>query len=70
MGTNMKALIKIGGVFLIVIGILFLMFLRALNDPEVEGESGRISLGTYCLSLIPITLGVVILFLQQKEKSN
>jgi len=57
------------GVFFIIIGVLFFIFLRELNDPEIEGNSGRISLGSYFISIIPITIGVVILFLQ-KEKLN
>lgn len=66
----MKTLKIAGGVFFIIIGILFFIFLRELNDPEVEGESGRISLGAYSLSLIPILIGVVILLFQRKSESK
>jgi hypothetical protein len=60
----------ITGVFFIIIGVLFFVFLRALNDPEVEGDSGRISLGTYSMSLLPITIGVVILLFIKKNKNS
>jgi len=66
----MKALRTAGGAFFIISGILFFIFLRELNDPEIEGDSGRISLGTYLLSLIPITIGVVILFFSKGNKSH
>jgi len=56
------------GVFLMIIGVLFFIFLRMLNDPEIEGESGRIELGTYFLSLIPITIGVIILLFQKNNR--
>jgi len=56
------------GLILIIAGILFFIFLRMLNDPEVEGESGRISFSTYFLSLIQIIIGMIILFL--KKRSN
>ena len=55
------------GVFFIVIGVLFFAFLRMLNDPEIEGESGRVSLDTYLISLIPIAIGVVILLLPKNK---
>lgn len=64
----MKSLRIVAGAFFIIVGILFFMFLRALNDPEIEGESGRISLGTYAISLIPIVIGLIILFLQKNNK--
>jgi len=66
----MKVLKIAGGLFFIICGILFFIFLRELNDPEIEGESGRIGLGEYFLSLIPITIGIVILLLSEKNKSN
>lgn len=65
----MKALKISVGVFFIISGVLFYIFLRELNDPEIEGDSGRISLGTYFISLIPITIGVIILFLQKNNKN-
>ena len=55
-----------GGMFFIAIGVLFFMFLLALNDPEIEGESGRITLDTYFISLIPISIGVIILLPRKK----
>ena len=58
------------GAFFIIIGVLFFIFLRELNDPEIEGNSGRISLGSYFISIIPITIGVVILFLQKKKLNS
>ncbi|MDB5143788.1 MAG: hypothetical protein JWQ66_2501 [Mucilaginibacter sp.] len=66
----MKALkIALGALF-IICGVLFFIFLRELNDPEVEGESGRISLITYFYSLIPITIGLIILFFQKNNKKS
>ncbi|WP_374948830.1 hypothetical protein [Mucilaginibacter sp.] len=56
------------GAFFIIVGILFFIFLRMLNDPEIEGESGRVSLGEYSLSLIPITIGVVFLLFQKNNR--
>ena len=64
----MKSLKIVVGAFLIIIGVLFFIFLRELNDPEVEGESGRVSLGEYSISLIPITIGMVILLFPKKNK--
>lgn len=65
----MEALKTVVGALLIISGILFFIFLRELNDPEIEGDSGRISLGTYLLSFIPIAIGVVILFFSKGNKS-
>jgi hypothetical protein len=65
---NVKFL-KIGtGVFFIIIGILFFVFLRMLNDPEVEGNSGRIALSIYFIALIPISIGLIILFFKNNKK--
>jgi cadmium resistance protein CadD (predicted permease) len=62
--------LKIGiGVFFIMIGILFFVFLRMLNDPEVEGNSGRIRLSEYFISFIPIAIGLIILFFKNYKKS-
>jgi len=66
----MKALKTALGSFFIISGVLFFIFLRALNNPEIEGESGRISLGTYFLSLIPITIGILILLVKQTNKNR
>ncbi|MET3503284.1 hypothetical protein ABIC45_004921 [Mucilaginibacter rubeus] len=62
----MKSLKIASGVVFIIIGVLFFIFLRMLNDPEIEGESGRIGLDTYFISLIPITIGLIILFFKKK----
>ncbi|MES2061728.1 MAG: hypothetical protein V4456_07395 [Bacteroidota bacterium] len=56
--------------FFILTGILFFIFLLELNDPEVEGESGRVSLGEYSISLIPIAIGVIMLLLQKSSKKS
>jgi len=56
------AVLGIAGGLLIIIGILFFLFLLALNDPDVEGDSGRVHLGAYFISLIPITIGSIIVF--------
>jgi len=66
----MKPWKVVTGTFFIIIGVLFFMFLRGLNDPEVEGESGRISLGSYSISLIPITIGIIILLFKKNKNSN
>jgi hypothetical protein len=66
----MKTLKIALGVFFIICGVLWFVFLRMLNDPEIEGESGRVSLGAYFYSLIPITLGIVILSLQKSNKES
>jgi hypothetical protein len=59
------------GAFFIIVGILFFIFLRELNDPEIEGDSGRIGWDTYYLCLIPIIIGLIILLLQiNSKKSN
>jgi len=57
------------GIFFIVSGVLFFSFLRMLNDPEIEGDSGRISLGLYFFSFVPIAIGLIILFLKTNKKS-
>jgi len=53
----MKVLKIAGGLFFIICGILFFIFLRELNDPEIEGESGRIGLGEYFYRLFQSQLG-------------
>jgi len=59
------------GVFFIIGGILFFVFLRELSDPEIEGDSGRIGWDTYYLCFIPIIIGLIILFFQiTSKKSN
>lgn len=65
----MKSGKMVAGIFFIIIGILFFIFLRMLNDPEVEGDSGRISIGEYLLCLIPITIGLIILLFPQSNKN-
>jgi hypothetical protein len=67
---NMKFWKIAVSVFFIIIGVLFFIFLRELSDPEVEGDSGRISLGSYFICLIPIIIGVTILFLQKNNKNS
>ncbi|GEM_PF-1481418 len=59
----------IAGAFFIIIGVLLFIFLRELNDPEIEGDSGRIGLDSYFISLILIIIGVIILFIP-KNKIN
>jgi len=66
----MKALKIAFGSMFIIGGVLFFIFLRMLNDPEVEGDSGRIRLGTYFISLIPVTIGVCILLFKQGNKNS
>ena len=62
--------LKVGvGALFIMIGVLFFVFLRMLNDPEVEGNSGRIRLSEYFISFIPIAIGLIILFLKNNKKS-
>jgi len=58
----------IAGIFLIIVGVLLFIFLRALNDPEIEGDSGGISLGAYFISLIPTVIGVIVIFFKKVPK--
>jgi hypothetical protein len=55
-----RTVLSIVSALFISSGFLLFIFLLTLSDPEVEGESGRISLGTYLLSLIPITIGIIV----------
>lgn len=66
----MRVLKMAAGVFFILVGVLFFIFLKGLSDPEIEGDSGRISLDTYFLSLIPITIGAIILLFQRNNKKS
>ena len=64
----MKAL-KIGfGLFFIVCGVLWFVFLRMVNDPEIEGESGRVDSAAYSYSAISIILGLFILLFPKSNK--
>ncbi|MBB5397247.1 hypothetical protein [Mucilaginibacter sp. AK015] len=56
--------------FLIAIGVLLFVLLLELNDVEIEGESGRVDLGAYFLSLIPIAIGAVILLIEKSNKKS
>jgi hypothetical protein len=66
----MKALKIISGWLFIICGVLLFIFLRELNDPEIEGESGRISLVTYFYALIPIIMGITILLFQKTNRKS
>lgn len=66
----MKALKIISGWLFIISGVLLFIFLRELNDPEIEGESGRISLVTYFYALIPIIIGMTILLFQKTNRKS
>ncbi len=66
----MKTLKVLLGVFFIVIGVILFIFLRALNDPDVEGESGRIGFGAYLISVIIIATGFIILFFKRDNKNS
>lgn len=63
----MKQFKVIVGVTFIVIGILFFIFLRELNDPEIEGDSGRIGIGSYIGSVALIIIGIIILLLPKNN---
>ena len=65
-----KVVNVIAGAFFIVIGVLLFIFLRELNDPEIEGDSGRIGLGSYLMPLILIIIGVIILFISKSNKNS
>jgi hypothetical protein len=58
------------GAFFIIIGVLLFIFLRELNDPEIEGDSGRIGLDSYFISFILIIIGVIILFIPKNNKNS
>jgi ABC-type multidrug transport system permease subunit len=62
--------LNIAGALFVIFGIIFFLFLFGLNDPEIEGDSGRISLGTYFLSLIPIAIGVLFFIISLKVKKK
>jgi EamA domain-containing membrane protein RarD len=57
----------IAGTIFIFIGVLLFIFLRELNDPEIEGESGRVGLGLYFIPLLSIIIGVFIMFIPKKK---
>jgi hypothetical protein len=65
-----KALKIILGWLFIIGGVLLIFFLRELNDPEIEGEPGRISLVTYFYALIPIIIGITILLFQMTNRKS
>ena len=65
-----RIVLGIAGMLFIIIGVLLFFFLLALNDPEVEGDSGRVDVVTYFISLIPIISGGIILILLFKTKKN
>lgn len=62
--------LNIAGMLLISLGIIFFLFLLGISDPEIEGESGRTSLSTYFLSLIPITMGILFFIISLKIKKK
>ncbi|HTK21661.1 MAG TPA: hypothetical protein VL442_19225 [Mucilaginibacter sp.] len=64
----MKALKVFLGIFFVIIGVLFFVFLRALNDPDIEGESGRIGFGAYLISFSITAIGLTILFFKRDNK--
>ena len=64
----LKVVLDIVSILLIISGISVFFILLGLNDPEIEGESGRISLGTYFISLIPITIGILFLIFSSTIK--
>ncbi len=66
----MKSVLAVASWLFIIAGVLFFFFLRMLNDPEVEGESGRISIGTYFISLIPIAIGALVLIFMVRKPKN
>ena len=66
----LKNAFKIAATLLILVGIMLFLFCLALNDPEIEGESGRISLGTYFISLIPIIIGILFFIVSSKIKKK
>jgi hypothetical protein len=65
-----KTALAIVGALLISFGIILFICLLGLNDPEIEGESGRISLGTYFTTLIPITIGILLFLISLKIKES
>ena len=65
-----KPATAIAGALFIFCGIVFIIFCSAISDPEIEGESARTSLGTYFLSLIPISIGVIFFIVSSKIKEK
>jgi len=64
-----KVIRVITGSCFTIIGVLLFIFLRELNDPEIEGETGRIGLDSYFISLFLIIIGVVILVIPINNKN-
>lgn len=62
----LRTTLCIASVLFILSGIIFFFFLIALNDPEIEGDSGRVSLSTYFISLIPIAIGTFLFLIFSK----
>lgn len=54
-----KTALTIAGILLIILGLLFFLAISANNDPEIEGESARVSLATWFVPLIPIGIGIL-----------
>ena len=68
---------KIWITFLIIVGILLIIgggllftFCYLVSDPEIEGDTGRTSLGSYLITLIPIVIGILLLILSNRMKKN
>ena len=66
----MKALKIAIALIFIICGILFFIFLRELNDPEVEGDSGIVPFGAYIIPVISVIIGGVILVFNLKNKNS
>ena len=62
MHKRTKIALVIAGTLSIIFGIMALLFLHELSDPEIEGESGRIGLGAYFVALIPVVIGILFIF--------
>lgn len=66
----MTAFLTIAGTLLIIAGVFLFIFCYLINDPEIEGESGRTPLSAYFISLIPIVLGILLFIISYKIKKN
>jgi drug/metabolite transporter (DMT)-like permease len=67
---KLTTLSNIFGVLLIIIGVLMFAFCSMISDPEIEGESGRTPLSAYCISLVPIVMGILLLIFSYKSGKN
>jgi hypothetical protein len=65
-----KIALAITGSLLFLFGIMVIIVLPGLSDPEIEGESARIGLGVYAIALIPVIIGILFIITSLKIKKK